>query len=196
MRKALLAIIAVLAVAVAAVLGYAATLPDNFRIERAATISAPPEKVYAILSDFHRSTEWSPFEKMDPDMKRTYSGAERGKGAVYSWDGNSDAGAGRLEIVEATEPSKLVMTLDFIRPMEGRNIVEYRMEPRGDATEVTWSMHGEAPFISRVMCVFFDMDRMIGGEFEKGLANLKTLAETDKTADLHKRHQAQKEPFQ
>lgn len=182
MRKTLLATVAILAVAAAAVLGYAATMPDKFRIERSAAIAAPPERIYAILSDFHRSTEWSPFEKLDPDMKRSFSGADRGKGAVYAWDGDSNAGTGRLEIVEANEPSKLVMSLDFTRPMEAHNIVEYTMEPRGNATQVSWSMHGPSPFISRIMCVFVNMDEMVGGMIEKGLANLKTLAESDKTA--------------
>lgn len=182
MRKALLAIAAILVVAVAGTLGYAATQPDSFRIERSTAIKAPTEKIYAILSDFRRSVEWSPFEKTDPDMKRTFSGAERGKGAVYEWDGDSNAGAGRLEIVETAEPSKLVLTLDFERPMEARNKVEYTLEPQGDATTVTWAMYGPTPFVSKVMCLFFDMDKMVGGEFEKGLASLKTLAEAETTA--------------
>ena len=182
MRKALLAIVAVLVIAVAGILGYAATQPDTFEVGRAATFKAPPETIYAILSDFRRSTEWSPFEKTDPGMKRTFSGAEHGKGSVYEWDGNSEAGAGRLEIVEAAEPSKLVLSLDFTRPMETRNMVEYMLRPEGDATNVNWSMHGPMPFVSKVMCVFFDMDEMVGGMFEKGLADLKTLAEADNTA--------------
>lgn len=182
MRKALLAILAILVIGVAGILGYAATQPDTFRIERAAEIQAPPEKIYAILSDFRRSPEWSPFEKTDPDMKRTFSGAERGKGAIYEWDGNSEAGAGRIEIVEAAEPSKLVLSLDFVRPMEGHNTVEYTLAPEGNTTSVTWAMHGPLPFVSKVMCVFFDMDEMVGGMFEQGLANLKKLAETENTA--------------
>lgn len=182
MRKALLAIAAIVAVAAAGILGYAATQPDSFRIERAAAIEAPPEKVYAILSDLRRGVEWSPFEKTDPDMKRSFSGAERGEGAVYEWDGNGDAGAGRIEIVEAAEPSKLVLSLDMTRPMEARNTVQYTLIPDGGATNVTWSMHGPTPFVSKVMCLFFNMDAMVGGMFEQGLASLKTLAEAENTA--------------
>lgn len=142
LKKILIGLAALVVSAIAVLVGLAAMQPDSFHIERSATIEAPPEAIYAILADFRRSTEWSPFEKTDPDMKRAFSGADKGKGAVYTWDGNSEAGAGRIEIVEASAPSKLVLTLDFERPMEGHNIVEYTLAPDGDATNVTWAIHG------------------------------------------------------
>lgn len=179
LKKILIGLTAIVVVAIAALAGLAAMQPDSFHIERSASMKAPPEKAYAVLSDFHRSQEWSPFEKTDPDMKRTFSGAEKGKGAVYAWDGNSEAGAGRLEIVEAVEPSKLKLTLDFTRPFEASHFVEYNLKPHGDGTEVTWSTYGPSPFLSRIMCLFFDPDKMIGGMFEKGLADLKTLTEKE-----------------
>ncbi len=179
MLKVLGIVLGVIVLAVAGVSAYAAaTQPDTFRVSRSIEISAPPEKIYAILADFHRSPEWSPFEKLDPDMKRTHSGAASGKGAVYAWEGDSKAGAGRMEIVEAIPDRSLTLKLDFMRPFEASNMVEYRLEPKGTATQVSWDMHGPMPFISKVMCVFVDLDKMIGKDFEAGLANLKALAET------------------
>jgi len=178
MLKILGIILGVIALAVAGVAAYAAaTQPDTFRVTRSLDISAPPEKIYPILTDFRRSPEWSPYEKLDPDMKRNHSGAATGKGAVYAWDGDSNAGAGRMEIVEAAPGQSVTLKLDFVRPFEASNVVEYRLQPKGSATQVSWDMHGPMPFISKVMCVFVDLDKMIGKDFETGLANLKTLAE-------------------
>jgi uncharacterized protein YndB with AHSA1/START domain len=178
MLKILGVILGVIVLAVPGVAAYAAaTQPDSFRVTRSLDISAPPEKIYPILSDFHRSPEWSPYEKLDPDMKRTHSGAAAGKGAVYAWDGDSNAGAGRMEIVDAVPNQSVTLKLDFIRPFEGSNVVEYNLQPKGSATQVSWDMHGPMPFISKVICVFFDLDKMIGKDFEAGLASLKTLAE-------------------
>ena len=164
------------ALVIAAVLGYAATKPDTFRIQRSATIQAPPEKIIAILDDFHRWPQWSPFEKYDPAMKRTHAGAARGKGAVYAWEGNSKAGAGRMEIVDVT-PSHVLIDLRFLKPMEARNVAEFTLVPNGNATTVTWSMHGPQPFLNKVVCLFLDMDAMVGKDFEAGLASLKKNAE-------------------
>ena len=178
MLKILGIVLGVIVLVVAGVAAYAAvTQPDTFRVSRSLDISAPPEKIYSILSDFHRSPEWSPYEKLDPDMKRTHSGAPSGKGAVYEWDGDSNAGAGRMEIVEAAPAQSVTLRLDFTRPFEATNFVEYKLQPKGLATQVSWDMHGPMPFISKVMCVFVDLDTMIGKDFETGLANLKTLAE-------------------
>jgi hypothetical protein len=110
-------------------------------------------------------------------MKRAFSGAAVGKGSVYEFDGNKDVGAGRIEIIESVPPTKVTLQLDFVKPFKASNIVEYTLEPRGDATEVTWAMHGPAPFISKVMCLFVDMDKMVGKDFEVGLANLKAVTE-------------------
>ena len=174
----IVAIVAVvLAIAVAAVFILAAAKPDRFSVRRAATIKAPPEKIFAAISDFHRWTSWSPWEHRDPAMKRTYSGADSGKGAVYAWDGNKNVGSGRMEILDVSVPSKVVIKLDFLKPFEAHNTAEFTMLPQGDATNLTWLMHGPAPFMSRVMQVFVNMDKMIGKDFEAGLANLKMLSE-------------------
>jgi uncharacterized protein YndB with AHSA1/START domain len=167
----------VLLVAVAAVLTYAATKPDTFRIQRAMSVNAPPEKVFALINDFRRWTVWSPWEKMDPALQRTYSGTASGQGAVYAWEGNRKVGAGRMEITDAPSPSKVTIKLDFLRPFEAHNVAEFTLEPKGDATTVTWAMHGPNLFVGKVMSIFVDMDRMVGKDFETGLANMKAAAE-------------------
>jgi carbon monoxide dehydrogenase subunit G len=170
-------IVIIVVVLIVAVLAYAATKPDTFRIQRSASIKAPQEKIFAILNDFHRSESWSPYEKKDPTMKRTFSGAANGKGAVYEFDGNKEVGKGRLTIMDAVPPSKVTIALDFVEPFAAHNIVEYTLEPLGDATQVTWSMTGQSPYVAKVICLFMNMDRMVGKDFEAGLANLKTVAE-------------------
>jgi uncharacterized protein YndB with AHSA1/START domain len=167
----------VVVVLIAGVLGFAATRPDAFRVERAVTIKAPPGKIYPYLDDFNRWAAWSPWEKLDPAMKRTFSGAPSGKGAAYAWAGNSKVGAGRMEIIESTPASKLLIKLDFLEPFEGHNTADFTLEPAGDDTKVTWAMVGPAPYISKLMGVFVNMDKMIGKDFEAGLANLKAAAE-------------------
>ena len=169
---------------VAALLLYAATRPDTFRVERSVTIQAPPEKVFSLVNDFHQWERWSPWEKIDPAIQRRYSGAASGKGAVYAWDGNGKAGAGRMEILDAPQPVKLVIQLDFIKPFEGHNTAEFTLQAQAgsssgaaQATQVNWVMHGPAPFVSKLMGVFFNMDKLIGTDFETGLANLKQISE-------------------
>jgi uncharacterized protein YndB with AHSA1/START domain len=156
----------------------AATKPNTLKVERTTSIQASPEKVFASINDFRRWSAWSPYEALDPTMKRTYSGAASGKGAVYEWEGNDNVGAGRMEIVDVADPSRVTIKLDFIKPFEGHNIAEFRMEPRGDATRVTWAMDGECPFIMKLMSVFMNTDDMIGKDFETGLANLKVISES------------------
>jgi uncharacterized protein YndB with AHSA1/START domain len=170
-------IAAVLAIAIVIVLILAATKPDTFRIQRATTVKAPPEKIFPLINDFHQWGTWSPYETRDPAMKRTYSGAESGKGAIYAWHGNKNVGSGRMEILEASAPSKIVIKLDFFIPFEAHNTAEFTMLPQGDATNVTWFMRGPAPFMSRLMQVFINFDKMVGKDFEIGLANLKRLTE-------------------
>jgi hypothetical protein len=169
-------VLIVLLVAVAGVLAFAATKPDSFRVQRSTSIKAPPEKISAVLSDFQAWKAWSPWEKMDPAMKRTYSGEPTAKGAKYAWAGNSEVGEGSMTLTEA-QPSRVALDLDFVKPFEGHNKVVFTLTPKGDATEVTWDMHGPSPYITKVIQVFCDMDGMIGKEFEKGLADLKTLTE-------------------
>ena len=176
MLKALAIIGIVLVVAVVAVVAYAATQPDTFRVQRSATINAPADKISVILTDLRRGAEWSPYEKKDPAMKKTFSGPASGPGSKMEWDGNKEIGAGALTVADAT-PSKITVKLDMSRPMEANNIVEYTLAPQGNATNMTWSIHGPMNIFSKVMCVFMDMDKMIGRDFEQGLRDLKTLAE-------------------
>jgi len=165
------------AIAIAIVLILAATKPDTFSVRRVTTVRAPPEKIFPLINDFHQWGTWSPWEDKDPAMKRTYSGAGSGKGAVYAWDRNKNVGTGRMEILEVSAPSKIVIKLDFFKPFEAHNTAEFTMLPQGDATSLTWLMHGPAPFMSKVMQVFMNMDKMIGKDFEAGLAKLKKLTE-------------------
>ncbi|MCA1412008.1 SRPBCC family protein [Bradyrhizobium sp. NBAIM20] len=177
MLKAIAVIAIVLAAGLAAVLVFALTKPDTLRVERSLAVKAPAAAIYPLVADFHRWTAWSPYEARDPAMKRTFGGAAAGKGATYAWDGNNKVGAGHMEILEATGPSKLRIKLDFERPFEGHNTAEFTFVPQGDATLVTWAMYGPAPFLSKLMQVFFNMDSMIGKDFETGLAGLKKLTE-------------------
>lgn len=170
-------IIIILAVIVIAILILAARRPDHFTVQRSVSIKAAPEKIFPYLNNMHNFTAWSPFEKLEPDMKRSYNGVASGKGATYAWEGSGKAGQGRMEIVDETVPSKVIIKLDFIKPFTANNMVEYTLTAKGDTTEVTWAMSGAAPFFIRIIHVFFDMDRMVGKDFEDGLNNLKNLAE-------------------
>ena len=167
----------VVVVLVGALLAFAATKPDTFRVQRAASIKAPPEKIFPLINDLHSWGAWSPWEKLDPAMKRTHSGAASGKGAVYEWEGNGEVGAGRMEIVAASPPSAVRIKLDFLKPFEAHNFAEFTLEPKGDATNVTWAMYGPNTYVSKLMSVFFSMDSMVGKSFESGLANLKAATE-------------------
>jgi uncharacterized protein YndB with AHSA1/START domain len=177
MFETIVVIAVVLAIVIAVVLILAATKPDTFRIERAATVNAPAENIFPLIADFRQWLNWSPWEGRDPALQRTYSGAERGKGAVYAWEGNKNVGSGRMEILEAATPSKIVIKLDFLKPFEAHNTAEFTMLPQGAGTSVVWVMHGPAPFLSKLMQVFMSFDSMIGKDFEAGLAKLKTISE-------------------
>jgi uncharacterized protein YndB with AHSA1/START domain len=168
-------VVAVLAVG--GLLAFAASKPSAFRVQRATSIKAPPDRIFDLVNDLHRWTAWSPYERRDPAMQRTYGSVTAGTGATYAWAGDRNVGQGDMEITESTPPSRIVIRLHFIKPFEGRNVAEFTMAPRGDATEVTWAMHGPSTFVTKLMSVFIDLDRMIGTDFEAGLANLKALAE-------------------
>jgi hypothetical protein len=174
MLKTILIVVVVL---VAVVLIYAATKPDQFRIQRTASISAPAEKIFPLINDFHTWSVWSPWEKLDLAMKKTHSGAPQGKGAVLEWDGNKDVGTGRMEVLESIPSSKILIKLDFLKPFEAHNQAEFTLVPNTGSTQVTWAMYGPQPYIVKVMSLFCSMDKMVGGQFEKGLADLKALAE-------------------
>jgi len=169
--------IAMLALAgIAVVLVYAATRPDTFRVERTTSIHAPAAKIQPLIADLRAFNTWNPYERKDPALKGSYRGAPSGPGAAYDFEGNKDVGKGSIEIVE-TSPTRVAMKLDMLAPFEAHNLVEFTLVPRGDATEVTWAMRGASPFVARLIGVFVDMDRMIGRDFEAGLANLKAAAE-------------------
>jgi hypothetical protein len=176
----IVAIIAVvLAIAIAIVLILASTKPATFSIQRSAVMQAPAEAIFPLINNFHQWTKWSPWENKDPALKRSYSGPESGKGAIYAWDGNKNVGSGRMEILDASSPSKITIKLDFLKPFEAHNTAEFTFVPERDATttNVIWVMRGPSSFMSKVMQVFMNFDKMIGKDFETGLTNLKTLTE-------------------
>lgn len=165
------------AVLVMAILAFAATRPDTFHVERTVSMKALPEKVFPLINDLRAQAQWSPWEKLDPKMKKTLSGPETGKGAAYEWDGNSEVGKGRIEIVDAVAPSSVTLKLDMLEPMEGHNTVEFKIAAKDGVTYVTWAMHGAQPYIGKLFSVFVDCDKMVGAQFESGLASLKAIAE-------------------
>ena len=177
----MLKIIVIAMIAVASIIGVvliiAATKPDTFRVERSADIKASPEKVFAQINDLNNWRAWSTWERMDPNMKKTFSGPESGKGARYAWEGNSKVGKGSMEITASVPLTKVQIKLDFIAPFEGHNMADLVLLPQGDGTRVTWSMYGPSPFISKVFSVFVSMDKMIGNDFEASLVNLKAVVE-------------------
>jgi hypothetical protein len=151
-------------------------MADTFRIARSTTVAASPDRIAPHIQDFRAWERWSPYEKLDPQMKKTFSGAERGAGASYAWEGNSKAGAGSMTIIDAT-PQKVSIALHFTKPMRSENTAEFALEPDGAGTRVTWTMIGPKNLMMKVMSVFMNMDKMIGRAFEEGLGNLKDLVE-------------------
>lgn len=170
-------VIAIVAVAFAIVLILAVTKPASFSIERGIDIRAPADRIFPLINDFHQWGSWSPWENKDPGMQRSFSGAASGKGAVYGWHGNNNVGSGRMEIIEASAPSKILIKLDFFKPFEAHHTAEFTILPQGDATRLNWVMRGPASFMSKLMQVFMNLDKMVGKDFEFGLANLKNLTE-------------------
>ncbi|MFC5741757.1 SRPBCC family protein [Dyella tabacisoli] len=173
----MLKLLTIVVALIIALLVYASTRPDTFRVQRTATIKAAPEKIFALINDFHAWSSWSPYEKLDPNMTRAIGGSASGQGAMYEWDGNKKAGKGRMEIIESSPSSKIAIKLDFIRPFEGHNTAEFTLEPRDGGTQVTWSMYGPSPFMSKLIGIFMNLDTLIGKDFEAGLSNLKANTE-------------------
>lgn len=169
-------ILLVVAAVIAALLAYAAFRPDSFRLARSTTIAAPPEKVFALINDLRQFNTWNPFARMEPNVALTYDGAGAGVGAAYSWKGDK-TGEGRMQITESVPAQRVSAKLDFVKPMEAHNVVDFTVQPQGSGSTVTWAMHGPMPYVSRLMTIFFDMDKTVGRDFEAGLANLKALAE-------------------
>jgi uncharacterized protein YndB with AHSA1/START domain len=165
------AVIAVVLVAVVA------AQSSTFRISRSATISAPPERVFAEVNDLHKWEAWSPWLKADPTAKTAYDGAPAGAGAAFRWSGNKDVGEGRMTITES-RPNQLVrLKLDFMRPFASTSVAEFTFVPDGNRTVVTWSMTGDKNFMAKAIHLVLDMDKMVGGKFDEGLAQMKVVAE-------------------
>ncbi len=166
-----------LAVLIAIVLILAAMRADTFRVQRSIDINAPAEKIFPLINDYKHWGSWSPYEKLDPAMQRAFSGAPSGKGSVYEWNGNKNVGHGRMEILDTTPSSKVVIKLDFFSPFEAHNTAEFTMQPKGNATNVTWAMQGPVPYMMKIMHMFMNMDRMCGDQFQQGLTSMKAVAE-------------------
>ena len=177
MKTILLTGAAVLVGAVAVIVVLALTKPDMFRVQRAIVINAGADRIFPLIDDFHQWAQWSPYEHKDPAMKRTFGATTKGRGATYAWDGNGEVGAGDMTITDSAPASHVAIRLNMVKPISASNEVSFTLQPQGNATQVTWSMQGPAPFISKVMQVFFNMDKMVGGDFEVGLAKLKSAAE-------------------
>lgn len=172
----LLYILLALAIIIVGILIVASTKPDTVHYERSTVISAPPERILPHIVDFHKWQPWSPWEKLDPTMKRDYLGAAQGIGAKYAWSGNSKAGEGTMEILEAGNDG-VKIDLRFIRPFKNACITHFQFTPQGPATTVRWTMDGPNLFMGKLMGLFIPMDKMIGKDFDSGLAGLKTQAE-------------------
>lgn len=175
MLKKILMIFVLLIVGFAIVV---AMRPSDFRVERSSTIAAPPAAVFAQVNDFHKWEAWSPWAKLDPNAKTSYEGSPAGQGAVFHWAGNKDVGEGSMTILESKPNEMIRIRLDFVKPFKGTNTAEFTFKPEGDKTKVTWSMFGKNNFIAKAIGLFIDCDKMVGGMFEKGLASMKTIAET------------------
>jgi uncharacterized protein YndB with AHSA1/START domain len=173
----MLPIVAAAFVLLAILLVCAAAKPDTFRVQRAITIDAPPANVFGMINDFHHWGAWSPYENVDPLMKRTFSDRARGKGAVYAWKSDSKPGVGRMEIVESASPARVAIQLDFAKPFAARHFAEFTLSDAGNSTNVTWTMSGRSSFLAKVMSVLFRLERVIGKDFELGLGNMKAIAE-------------------
>lgn len=150
---------------------------DTYTVERSTTIAASPTEVYSHLIDFRNWSAWSPWQELDPDMEKTYSGAESGVGSQYAWVGNRKVGRGSMEITEAKDNSEVQIALEFLKPFKASNTTVLKLTPEGDGTRVSWTMMGQNTILTRIMGIFKSMDSMVGPDFERGLTKLKTVAE-------------------
>lgn len=173
-KKILLILLGIVVLLVGAILAQ----PSSYKVVRTTTINAPQAEVYALINDFHQWDKWSPWAKLDPNMKTTYTGTEKGPGAVYYWIGNSDVGEGRMTITESVPSDRVVINLEFLKPFESNSITTFLVVPEGQATKVTWQMAGESNFMSKAMTLFVSMDKLVGGDFDKGLTQMKAAAES------------------
>jgi len=165
--------------ALSALAAVVATRPDEFRVERSITIAAPPEVVYSLVSDFKGWAAWSPWEALDPNMQKTYAGQPGQPGQRYEWKGNKDVGSGRMTVESVQAPSKIAIKLEFIEPWESSSQTLFSFDPVGEQTKVTWTMSGRNRFVEKAMTLWMDMDKMVGGDFEKGLSKLSEAAQKE-----------------
>lgn len=180
-------ILSTAALLTAAFVAVVASRPGNFRITRSAIISAPPETVFEHVNDVRKFQAWSPWAKRDPQAKMTFEGPSAGIGAVFKWAGNNQVGQGIMSVIES-RPSELVrFRLEFLKPMKATNTAEFTFEPEGDQTKVTWSMSGHSRFMCKAIGLFMDMDKMIGSDFENGLASLASIVEAESHVALASR---------
>ena len=176
-KKVILGILVVVIVAVVGFCAIVAMQPNDYKVSRSASIAAPPEKVFAYVDDFHKWEAWSPWAKLDPNMKTSYSGPESGQGASYAWTGNDQVGEGKMTIAESHPGQHIKINLEFIKPWQANNTTEFMFKPDGDKTNVTWTMNGQNNFVGKAFGMMMNMDKMIGNDFDKGLAQLKAVAE-------------------
>jgi hypothetical protein len=173
-------ILIVVALVVVGILVFVAMQPADFRLSRSATMAAAPGEVFAEVNDFHRWDNWSPWAKIDPAMKVTYDGPSAGEGAAYSWDGNNKAGAGKMTIIKSQPGERVVLRLEFLKPFKATNQAEFSFEAKDKGTLVTWTMTGTKNFMMKAVHLMMNMDKMIGPDFEKGLAQMKVVVEKGK----------------
>ena len=181
-KKLVLIAMAVLAVFVIGLVTFIAMQPSEFHVERSATMNAPPEKVFAQVNDFHNWEGWSPWLELDPNAKETFEGPTSGEGAIFRWAGNDQVGEGSMTIVESRPNELIRIKLHFLKPFEGAAVTDFTFQPTGEQTRVTWTMDGQNNFIAKAMCLFVDMEEMIGGNYEKGLVSMKAIVEAPEEA--------------
>ena len=176
-KKLILGVLGIIIVAVAVLCAVVAMQPSEFKITRSATVNAPPDMVFAQINDFHKWDAWSPWAKIDPNMKTTFSGPDSGKGASYAWTGNDEVGEGMMAIADSKPNDAVRIDLEFIKPFAQKSVTNFALKPEGDKTNVTWSMAGQNNFMGKAFGLFMNMDKMVGGDFEKGLAQLGTASQ-------------------
>jgi len=179
LKKIAISLFLVITLAIVALLSIAATRPPTYHVERSQSMAASPEAVFSVVNDLHRFHEWSPWQKLDPQMKVTFDGPPTGVGSSYAWVGNGEAGEGRMTITAVEPPGSLTEKLEFLKPFKDECLVHFAIAPENGGSRVTWAMDGNYNFVSKVMCLFVSMDKMMGKDFEAGLATLKQVAEAE-----------------
>lgn len=169
----------VLVVLVAAFAAVVAAQPSDFRIARSTTVSAPPEVVFAYVNDFHKWDAWSPWAKLDPNAKNSFEGATEGKGAIFKWSGNDEVGEGSMTVTDSRPPDVIQIRLDFVKPFADTSEAEFTFQPQDGKTVVTWAMTGKNNFFEKAICLVMNMEKMLGGKFDEGLASLKKTVEAE-----------------